>query len=77
MELIDKAAAVTIANSAADVHPYEAWGGPETSSEYNEGWNNACDYIEARLAVLEVVEKPAPVSWAAGQEQERERTETT
>ena len=47
-EYITRAAAVAISDYAADEHPYEKLGGAN-SSEYNEGWNDACDYIREKL----------------------------
>lgn len=46
---IQKSAAICIADYAADEHPYKEQGKPETYSEYNEGWNDACDYIRTKL----------------------------
>ena len=55
-EYISQEAAVTIAAYAADVHPYDKDPKkPETCSAYNQGWNDACDYIWGRLEN----EKPA------------------
>nr|DAR44576.1 MAG TPA: baseplate protein [Caudoviricetes sp.] len=49
-EYIELSAAVCIADYAADEHPYEKDPAtPETFSEYNQGWNDACDYIRNRL----------------------------
>lgn len=49
-EYIERNAAVSIADYAADVHPYEKSADkPETFSEYNQGWNDACDYIREKL----------------------------
>ncbi|HIT08722.1 MAG TPA: hypothetical protein IAB55_06520 [Candidatus Merdivicinus faecavium] len=48
-DYIDRAAAVAISDYAADEHPYEKMGSWENSSEYNEGWNDACDYIREKL----------------------------
>lgn len=47
-EYITRATAVAISDYAADEHPYEKLGGAN-SSEYNEGWNDACDYIREKL----------------------------
>lgn len=49
-DYISREAAVTIADYAADEHPYDK--NPkqlETYSEYNQGWNDACDYIRGKL----------------------------
>lgn len=57
-DYISREAAVTIADYAADEHPYEKNSKQlETYSEYNQGWNDACDYIRDRLER----EKPADV----------------
>ena len=49
-DYISRGTAVTIADYAADEHPYDK--NPkqlETYSEYNQGWNDACDYIRGKL----------------------------
>lgn len=57
-DYISQDVAVTIADYAADKHPYDKdTKKPETYSEYNQGWNDACDYIRERLEG----EKPADV----------------
>lgn len=57
-DYISQDVAVTIADYAADKHPYDKdIKKPETYSEYNRGWNDACDYIRERLEG----EKPADV----------------
>lgn len=49
-EYIMKSAAICIADYAADEHPYDKNPGkPETFSDYNQGWHDACDYIRERL----------------------------
>lgn len=48
-EYITRSAAIAISDYAADEHPYEKMGSWENSSEYNEGWNDACDYIREKL----------------------------
>lgn len=49
-EYISRNAAICIANYAVDEHPYDKNPEqPETYSDYNQGWNDACDYIQARL----------------------------
>lgn len=49
-EYISKNAAITAAAYAVDEHPYDKNPEkPETFSEYNQGWNDACDYIRERL----------------------------
>lgn len=57
-DYISREAAVTIADYAADEYPYDKDPKkPETSSDYNQGWNDACDYIRGKLEE----EKPADV----------------
>lgn len=57
-DYISREAAVTIADYAADEYPYDKDPKkPETYSEYNQGWNDACDYIRGKLEE----EKPADV----------------
>lgn len=47
---IDKNEAIIIADYSVDEHPYDKDPAkPETFSEYNEGWHDACDYIKERL----------------------------
>lgn len=49
-EYIERSAAVCAANYAIDEHPYDKDPArPETFSEYNSGWNDACDYIQKQL----------------------------
>ena len=48
-EYIERQAAITIADYAVDEHPYKVPGCLETYQEYNQGWNDACDYIRERL----------------------------
>lgn len=57
-DYISREAAVTIADYAADEYPYDKDPKkPETYSEYNQGWHDACDYIRGKLEE----EKPADV----------------
>lgn len=50
--------AICIADYAVDEHPYDKDSTrPETYSDYNQGWNDACDYIRGKLEE----EKPADV----------------
>lgn len=50
--------AIAIADYAVDEHPYDKDPErPETFSEYNQGWHDACDYIRDKLEA----EKPADV----------------
>lgn len=52
-EYIELADAVIVADYAVDEHPYDKIpGNPETFSEYNQGWHDACDYIRHRLENL-------------------------
>lgn len=49
-EYIERSIAITLADYAADEHPYTKKAGePETYSDYNRGWNDACDYIREKL----------------------------
>lgn len=48
-EYIERSIAITVADYAADEHPYKQAGEPETYSDYNRGWNDACDYIRGKL----------------------------
>lgn len=42
--------AILVADYAGDEHPYEKDPErPETCSEYNQGWSDACDYIRFKL----------------------------
>lgn len=51
--------AICIADYAVDEHPYDKDSTrPETYSDYNKGWNDACDYIRGKLEE----EKPADVA---------------
>lgn len=48
-------AALAIADYAADEHPYDKDPErPETYSDYNQGWNDACDYIRGKLENMPV-----------------------
>lgn len=50
IDYISREAAVTIADYAADEYPYDKDPKkPETYSDYNQGWNDACDYIRGEL----------------------------
>lgn len=66
-DYISREAAVTIADYAADEYPYDKDPQkPATYSEYNQGWNDACDYIRGRLerkkpANVEPVRHVAPI----------------
>ena len=54
-------AAIEIADYAADEHPYDKDPErPETYSDYNQGWNDACDYIRGKLENMPVADV-APV----------------
>ena len=49
-DYISQEAAVAIADYAADIYPYDKDPKkPETYSDYNQGWNDACDYIRGKL----------------------------
>lgn len=61
-DYISKNAAICIADYAADEHPYDKNPEkPETYSDYNQGWNDACDYIREQLENA-VKEDVAPVA---------------
>lgn len=66
-DYISREAAVTIADYAADEYPYDKDPKkPETYSDYNQGWNDACDYIRGKLddeksADVEPVRHVAPI----------------
>ena len=48
-------AAIAIADYAADEHPYDKDPErPETYSDYNQGWNDACDYIRGKIENMPV-----------------------
>lgn len=70
-EYIEKSAAVVIADYAADEHPYDKDPErPETYSDYNQGWNDACDYIRGKLEAMPVADV-APVrngKWLSAEE---------
>lgn len=50
IEYISREDAVTVADYAVDEH--KTPGKPETFSEYNQGWQDACDYIRATIEAL-------------------------
>lgn len=57
-DYISRDDAVCIADYAVDEHPYDKdCARPETCSEYNQGWNDACDYIRDKMETA----KPADV----------------
>lgn len=45
VEYLERSTAIDIAISAEDVHPYKVARQPETYSDYNQGWSDACGYI--------------------------------
>lgn len=64
-EYIERGIAVTIADYAIDEHPYDKNPEkPETFSEYNQGWHDACDYIRNALEEAESADV-APVRHGA------------
>lgn len=70
-EYISRGAAVCIADYAVDEHPYDKNPEqPETYSDYNQGWNDACDYIRDRLENTEKadVEPVRHGRWIVSQE---------
>lgn len=53
IEYISREDAVCVADYAVDEHPYDKIPGkPETFSEYNQGWHDACDYIRKTIDAL-------------------------
>lgn len=53
-EYIKRAEAIAIVEYAEDEHPYSKdRERPETYSDYNQGWSDACDYIECRLEAVQ------------------------
>lgn len=53
VEYISREDAVIVADYALDEHPNDKTPGkPETFSEYNQGWHDACDYIRNKLEEL-------------------------
>lgn len=53
-EYIKRAEAIAIVEYAEDEHPYSKdKERPETYSDYNQGWSDACDYIECRLEAVQ------------------------
>lgn len=49
--------AIAIADYAADEHPYDKDPKrPETYSEYNQGWHDACDHIRRKIEGLQTEE---------------------
>lgn len=56
-EYIERNAAVCVSDYAADVHPYDKDPEkPETFSDYNQGWHDACDYIRDKLEAAPTAE---------------------
>lgn len=57
-DCIERDCAIAIVDVAAELHPYSKdRNNPETYSEFNNGWESACDYILSRLETA----KPADV----------------
>ncbi len=48
-EYIEQEAAICIVEHAEDEHPYKVPQVPETYSDYNQGWSDACVYIREKL----------------------------
>lgn len=40
-----------ILTEAEQLHPYKIPGNNDTYSQYNEGWNDALDYIDSKMGV--------------------------
>ena len=56
-EYIERDAAAAIADYAVDEHPYDKDRARlETYSDYNQGWNDACDYIRGKLEAMPVTD---------------------
>lgn len=52
-DYISRDAAICIPDYAIDEHPYDKDPAkPETFSEYNQGWHDACDFIRDKLEAL-------------------------
>lgn len=53
IEYIPWGDATIVADYAVDEHPYDKTPGkPETFSEFNQGWHDACDFIRERIDAL-------------------------
>ena len=49
-DCIERDCAIALVDSATELHPYSKdRSSPETYSEFNNGWESACDYILSRL----------------------------
>lgn len=60
-QYIDKTNVLQLANDAEELHPYaKDPKRPETYSAYNEGWTDACRYIQGQLERIPVT---APEQW--------------
>lgn len=54
--------AICIADYVVDEHPYDKDSTrPETYSDYNQGWNDACDYIRGKLEAAKPAADVEPV----------------
>lgn len=49
IERMDKLSEVL--TEAEQLHPYKILGDPDTYTQYNEGWNDALDYIDSKMGV--------------------------
>lgn len=53
VEYIKQSAAIIAVDYATDEHPYDKTPGqPDTWSEYNQGWHDACDFIRDNIERL-------------------------
>lgn len=59
---IERDCAIAIIDNAAELHPYSKdRSSPETYSEFNNGWESACDYILSRLETAKTTVDAVPV----------------
>ena len=60
-EYLERETAINIADHAILEHPYDKDSRrPETYSDYNQGWSDACEHIRARLEYVPAADA-APV----------------
>lgn len=53
VEYVERAIAAAIAETAVEEHPYiKDPQRPDTYSQYNEGWADACDLIRGRISAM-------------------------
>jgi len=51
-------------------HPYKVVGETDTYSQYNEGWNDACDRIQSKITDI-LFEQPLPEPYKEDKDAER------